>query len=76
MTVAILEGDEGVRLDVVLLNAGAAFVAAGRVATLVEGVALADATIDDGSARELLDHLRVAKRAADAARAEAEASPA
>jgi anthranilate phosphoribosyltransferase len=73
LTVAILEGRGGARRDVVLLNAGAAFVAAGRVASLPQGIALAAETIDDGRARELLERLRASKAAADAARSEAEA---
>jgi anthranilate phosphoribosyltransferase len=70
--VAILEGRGGARRDVVLLNAGAAFVAAGRVASLPQGIALAAETIDDGRARQLLERLRASKAAADAARSEAE----
>ena len=80
LTVAVLDGAAGPRRDVVLLNAGAAFVAAGQVAALSAGIALAAATIDDGRARQLLERLRASKLAADAARAEAaaeaEASPA
>ncbi|HEX5588750.1 MAG TPA: anthranilate phosphoribosyltransferase [Candidatus Limnocylindrales bacterium] len=67
MTVAILEGAGGARRDVVLLNAGAAFVAAGRAASLPDGIALAAETIAAGAARELLERLRAAKAAADAA---------
>jgi len=50
--------DRGPRRDVVLLNAAAAFVAAGRAAGLAEGVVLAAATIDDGAATGLLGRLR------------------
>jgi anthranilate phosphoribosyltransferase len=78
LTVAVLDGAAGPRRDVVLLNAGAAFVAAGQVAALPAGIALAAATIDDGRARDLLERLRASKLASDAARAEAaaETSPA
>jgi len=72
LTVSILEGQGGARRDVVLLNAGAAFLAAGRVATVPEGIALAAETIDGGLARDLLERLRASKAAADAARAAAE----
>lgn len=74
ITVAILQGDGGIRRDVVLLNAGAALVAAGRVATLRDGVGIAAETIDSGAAWRLLERLRDAKRAAEAARASAEAT--
>jgi anthranilate phosphoribosyltransferase len=52
---------------VVLLNAAAAFVAAGRVADLDEGVRLAAATLDVGTPRDLLARLRAAKEANAAA---------
>ena len=56
--VAVLDGERGPRRDVVLLNAGAALVAAGRVGGLAEGIELAAATVDDGSAARLLAELR------------------
>ena len=69
---AILDGtDRGPRRDVVLLNAAAAFVAAGRAPGLAGGVSLATATIDEGSAHALLARLRVEKVAADRAHAAA-----
>ncbi len=68
ITIEILEGRGGARRDVVLLNAGAAFVAAGRVAELRDGIALAAETIDAGRARSLLEALRGAKRDLDATR--------
>ena len=63
---ALVEGilagaDLGPRRDVVLLNAGAAFVAAGRAADLGAGIARGAATIDDGSATRLLARLREEK---------------
>ncbi len=69
---ALVEGvlggiDGGPRRDVVLLNAAAAFVAAGRVGDLGAGVALAAATIDGGSAAVLLARLRAEKDVADRA---------
>jgi anthranilate phosphoribosyltransferase len=54
---AVLAGGRGPRRDLVLLNAGAAIYVGGRAASLAEGVELAAAAIDDGSARELLDRL-------------------
>ncbi len=67
MTVGVLERGVGARRDVVLLNAGAAFVAAGRVADLRDGIGLAADTIDTGTARHLLERLRDARRAFEAA---------
>ncbi|MES2210907.1 MAG: anthranilate phosphoribosyltransferase [Chloroflexota bacterium] len=72
ITISILEGRGDARRDVVLLNAGAAFVAAGRVRTLREGIGLAAETIDAGTGRQLLERLRDAKLASDAARAATE----
>lgn len=68
---AVLAGVGGPRRDVVLLNAGAAFVAAGRVEELRDGVVLAAETIDSEAGLRLLDRLREAKLAADAATAAA-----
>jgi len=66
----VLAGTMGARRDVVLLNASAAFVAAGRVADLDAGVRLAAATLDAGTPRALLARLRTAKQAAAAQPAE------
>jgi anthranilate phosphoribosyltransferase len=71
---AILGGVHGPGRDVVLLNAAAAFMAAGKAADLREGISLAAAAIDDGRARDLLARLRAARRARDRARAEAQAA--
>ena len=68
----VLEGHDGVRRDVVLLNAGAAFVVAGRVATIEEGITLAADTIDTGAARSLLERLRAEKQEADRRRTASE----
>jgi anthranilate phosphoribosyltransferase len=46
----VLAGDAGPHRDIVVLNAGAGFLVADRVADLAEGVALAQATIDSGAA--------------------------
>ncbi len=55
---AILAGrDHGPRRDVVLLNAGAALLAAGRVRTLAAGVQAAASAIDQGRAMGVLDRL-------------------
>jgi anthranilate phosphoribosyltransferase len=65
---AVLHGESGARRDVVLLNAGAALLAAGRVEQLEAGLELAALTIDAGLASQLLEALRAEKRAADAVR--------
>jgi anthranilate phosphoribosyltransferase len=56
----ILSGAAGPRRDVVLLNAAAALVVAGRADDLRDGVRVAAAAIDDGRAREQLERLREA----------------
>jgi anthranilate phosphoribosyltransferase len=69
MVEAVLAGEPGVRRDVVLLNAGAAFLLAGVVGSLEDGIEKAALTIDAGLAAELLADLRAERRAAEAARA-------
>ncbi|HEY4484725.1 MAG TPA: anthranilate phosphoribosyltransferase, partial [Nitrospiria bacterium] len=54
----VLSGQKGPRRDVVLLNAAPALMGAGKAATLQEGVKLAAASIDQGSAREKLERLK------------------
>ena len=67
---AVFAGEAGPRRDVILLNAAAAFLAAGRVTALGEGVTLAAETIDAGLPRDLLARLRAAKTSHEAARLE------
>jgi anthranilate phosphoribosyltransferase len=67
---AVLAGTErGPRRDVVLLNAGAALVAAGRATDMAEGVAQAAAILDSGVASRLVARLRAERLAADATKA-------
>jgi anthranilate phosphoribosyltransferase len=54
---AILSGEKGPRRDVVLINAGAALVAAGKADTLKNGIEKAAGAIDSGKAREKLEKL-------------------
>jgi anthranilate phosphoribosyltransferase len=68
MVEAVLAGESGVRRDVVLLNAGAAFLLAGVVDRLEDGIEKAALTIDAGLAAQLLADLRAERRAAEAAR--------
>ena len=71
---AVLRGEPGSRRDVVLLNAGAAFIAAGSVDTLEDGIDRAALTIDAGLTADLLERLRAERRAADTLAAMAGAS--
>jgi len=63
----VLRGEPGARRDVVLLNAGAALLAAGEVDSLDAGIDHAALTIDAGLALELLGRLRAERRAAEVA---------
>jgi anthranilate phosphoribosyltransferase len=54
---AILSGEAGPRRDIVVANAAAAIVAAGRAADFLEGAQLAAASINSGEARRKLDAL-------------------
>jgi anthranilate phosphoribosyltransferase len=53
----ILDGEKGPKRDMVLLNASAAFVAAGRCDNFKEGIEIAMEVIDSNSARKKLDKL-------------------
>ncbi len=55
---SILRGELGHKREVVLMNAAPAFVAVGKAATLQEGFALAEESIDSGGAMRKLDQLR------------------
>ncbi len=57
ITRAILEGRQGATRDVVLINAGAALMTAGKAGDLKNGIEMAAAAIDDGKAAEKLDAL-------------------
>ena len=54
---ALLDGQKSAYRDIVLLNAGAAFVVAGKTETLKAGAQLAAEQIDSGRARETLARL-------------------
>ena len=53
----ILEGVQGPKRDIVLLNAGAAIVAGGGARSIQEGILLAEKSIDSGAAQEKLEKL-------------------
>lgn len=54
----VLDGEKGPKRDIVLLNAAAALVVAGRAADLREGVTKAGESIDSGSAMAALERFR------------------
>ena len=72
----VLHGEPGVRRDVVVLNAGAAFLVAGAVESLDDGIERAALTIDAGLGTELLNRLRTERQLAEAASAETADAPA
>ena len=57
ITRQILGGDTGPRRHIVLINAAAALVAAGKATNLKDGIPLAEEAIDSGRALEKLDDL-------------------
>lgn len=54
----LLDGEPGPRRDVVLFNAGAGLLVAGRAASLADGVAIAAESVDRGRARLALERMR------------------
>lgn len=54
---ALLEGEKGPLRDIVLLNAAAALIVAGKAENLAGGAALAAAALDDGHAKATLEAL-------------------
>ena len=54
----VLAGERGAARDIVLVNAAAALVAAGKVDTFLEGVAVAVVSLDSGAARGKVEELR------------------
>jgi anthranilate phosphoribosyltransferase len=63
----VLAGHPGAHRDIVVLNAGAALVVAGRASSLAEGAAMARESIDSGRAADTLDaFVRESRAAADA----------
>jgi anthranilate phosphoribosyltransferase len=57
LTLSVLRGESGPHRDVVLANAAAGFVVAGKAADFIEGVAMAAAAIDSDRALETLQRL-------------------
>ncbi|MFH2047278.1 MAG: anthranilate phosphoribosyltransferase [Pseudomonadota bacterium] len=57
ITKNILNGEKGPKRDIILINASAALVAAGKAANLKEGIKLAETSIDSGAAKSKLESL-------------------
>lgn len=57
MLLAVLDNTAGTARDIVCLNAGAAIYVGGGAASLADGIALSDATIERGDARKTLRQL-------------------
>lgn len=57
ITQSILSGEKGPKRNIVLLNASAALVAAGKANDFVEGIKLAGISIDEGAAKNKLNEL-------------------
>lgn len=53
----VLEGEQGARRDITVLNAAAAIVVADKADSLEDGIALAQKSIDDGAASKCLQQL-------------------
>lgn len=60
---AVLAGEKGPRRDIVVFNAAAAIYVGGKAADMAEGIARAQASLDDGSARAKLEALKEASAA-------------
>jgi anthranilate phosphoribosyltransferase len=59
---AVLCGERGAARDIVLVNAAAGLTAAGKAATLLEGMAIAAVSIDSGAARRKAEALAAFSR--------------
>ena len=59
----VLDGRKGAPRDIVLFNAGAALLVAGRVSSIREGIAQAVVAIDSGAAKDTLDRMVRSSRA-------------
>jgi len=58
IAMSVLAGERGAARDIVLVNAAAALVAAAKVETFLEGVAVAVVSLDSGAARAKVEELR------------------
>lgn len=53
----ILNGEKGARKDIVVLNAGAALYVSGKAKDILQGIKMAEESIDSGEARKVLEGL-------------------
>lgn len=53
----ILDGEKGNRRDIVVINSAVALYVAGKVSSIIEGIGLAQESIDTGKAKEVLEKL-------------------
>ncbi len=60
----VLAGERGAHRDIVVLNAGAGLVVAGRATNLADGLRIAEETIDSGAAATTLERFVAASREA------------
>jgi len=60
----VLDGEPGPQRDIVILNAAAGLVAAGRAVDIAEGLDAARASVDEGAAAAALERLVAASKAA------------
>lgn len=58
ITLRLLQGERGAMRDIVLLNAAAALLTAGKAEDLIEGMKIAAEAIDSGQALGKLEHLK------------------
>jgi len=61
---AVLAGERGPQRDIVLVNTAAALVAAGKVDTFLEGMAIGTVSLDSGAARRKVEELAMFSRLA------------
>lgn len=54
---SILNGEKGAKRDIVVLNSAAALYLAGKAKSIVDGISLAEQSIDNGSAKAVLKNL-------------------
>ncbi len=58
ITISILKGQKGPKRDIILINTAAGLLVGGKAKTVMEGIKMAEETIDSGMAMKKLDELR------------------
>jgi anthranilate phosphoribosyltransferase len=59
ITTGVLKGEQGIRRNIVLLNAAAGLVASGKAVDFQDGISLAVESIDSGAALDKLERLKI-----------------